>query len=826
MYLNLVPAILTARLEACKTNEAHSFHVRQYLASHNLLNSYIDLLTTSQLLFFYRNIAYIERNAGKQYVFDWLVYNIMTVRNLPIAEYVMKHDLTNQPTNIYPNLVFYRNPINSEFNFGLQSNLTLQEVLINERPLAFSNEAYEEDYTPLIQESMENSRSNVLKTKVLESSVIDETNSAPYSLSDILLNHWIWLAANGNYTAYVDIINPKNGETLALTAQSAFILAFYCFCNSVDINPVTIPPMFAVRVQRIVTGGTSSIVSVSEIMSVVDTSIVSTATAVTALSLQPEIGHIISTSAFYDLCKKIYIAAQMQRNLIATQQSSLQRAMTFGMVSRIYSDNVCTFRDNGQNYANWLSINNIDLSGLSKAELGILYLNIVSQATGANLHTTTTIAEIQSAMIGLMSQLSSYSIQFVTSINSAADTKTDWTAVRISTDGCSESSYTYITDLGVDVKHVGNTTTEIVSYPMDSGNLLANVKNSQSISVKIPVDQLMTFTPPILQEPIKADMGAIRVMSVVFTNPSPSNPGIALFATGVDGNNNLSTGITSKYFFINDTTVAGTTLSIPRTTAAAVGNADIGLVAGGISGATYLNSIEQYNYSNDTTVISGVVLSLARFYLAGIGNKDVGIIAGGVDNVNGICDVVDRYTYATGTCVSGNKLGLGSSQLASIGNTTLGIIAGGNINTSGKNTVVTNYTNKYTYATDTTIPGITLAMARASMAGASTNTTGIFVGGYGDTQNGVNYFPLDYVEKYDYLTDTTVSGTKLGIARYGLAATSNDAMAIIGGGTGNNGVLHSTERYYYNVDVTIPGTSLAIPCWGLTAMSSTNMGGL
>ena len=57
MYLNLVPAILNLRLRACKTNQAHSFHVRMYLASHGFLDQFIDVMTTEQTLFFYRNIA-------------------------------------------------------------------------------------------------------------------------------------------------------------------------------------------------------------------------------------------------------------------------------------------------------------------------------------------------------------------------------------------------------------------------------------------------------------------------------------------------------------------------------------------------------------------------------------------------------------------------------------------------------------------------------------------------------------------------------------------------------------------------------------------------
>ena len=91
-YLHMLQALISIRLETCRTNEAHSYHIQQYLASHGFLDSYLDKLTKEQALFFYRNIRYIERNAGKRDTFDWLTENIMTKRDLPLYEITMKHN--------------------------------------------------------------------------------------------------------------------------------------------------------------------------------------------------------------------------------------------------------------------------------------------------------------------------------------------------------------------------------------------------------------------------------------------------------------------------------------------------------------------------------------------------------------------------------------------------------------------------------------------------------------------------------------------------------------------------------------------------------------
>ena len=497
MYLNLLPAILTARLQACKTNEAHSFHVRQYLASHNLLNSYIDNMTLSQTLFFYRNISYIERNSGKQAVFDWLIYNVLTVRGLPISEYRMRHDLTNQPTNLYPDVVFYKNSLNHQFTSNTSNNLTVQEVLINEQPLAPNNITYEDDYSVSIEDQMENSLFNTLPTKILESSLIDDTNSGPYSLTEILLNSWIYFSTNGNYNTFVTISNPKTGTGILLSTIDAYTLAFYVFCNSVGINPVEVPTVLANRVQRIIPQDhnsliqTSSIVSINDIMSVVDPKVVDISVAELALSMQPEIRTIISTKNFYKTCLQIHAAAAMQRNLISSQELMLQRSMVFSMVSRIYSDNMCTLAPPNTLYSKWLSDRNIDISGLTTQELDVFYTNLVNAATGANLFTSHSLRDIQSAMLNIMSQLSSYSVQFIASINATSDTKTDWTAIRVDNLSGSISESINVLDLGAGVMNVDGTTNDAVSFPIDLGNMI-EVVNTESIMF---VNDIQSISP-------------------------------------------------------------------------------------------------------------------------------------------------------------------------------------------------------------------------------------------------------------------------------------------------------------------------------------------
>lgn len=432
MYLMLTPAIINIRLAACNTNEAHSFHVRQYLGSHGYLDEYVDALTTRQALYFYRNIAYIERNAGQRDTFNDLTDHIMTARQVPLAEYTMRHDLKDQPIDDYPTVVFRKKQLNLGVRLDPQNQISLKEMLVKQIDLAPANGEDLDAVETQIQTAMENSPSNVVATKALESTMVDESNSSPWILSEILFNHWMYLSSKNLYVAYINIDNPRNGEQIALTAKEAFIFAAYAFARSIGITPVNIPKFRANRVQRIRTNALDpQALKVDDIYSVVDHSLIDRSIAVQALSMQPSLSISISTDAFYTFSKRVYDAVQMQRGLIAQQEHHGRRGQVHAMVSRIYQDIDIRMEPDGTTYASWLSERNIDIDAFSREDFESMFTKVVLEATGAALHQELSLAAMQKAMVAMFTQLSSYGIHIIAEINDTNIRKTDWPGVRV-----------------------------------------------------------------------------------------------------------------------------------------------------------------------------------------------------------------------------------------------------------------------------------------------------------------------------------------------------------------------------------------------------------
>lgn len=456
-YLLLVPLIISLRLEACKTAEAHSFHVKQYLASHGYLDVYIDSMIRQQQMFFYRNINYIERNTGKADNFEWLTEHTMTIRGLPLAEFTMRHDIEDQPDEEVPTPVFRRKPLNTAIAGDTADVISLEEILMKEDKLAKMNPETREDQEGVIRNVLENSMSNVMMTKALESSMYDYSNSSPYSLDDILLHHWIWFSSTDLYKAYVQVYNPKTGESIPLNAKDAFVFAFYIFClasgitdypkGSINKGLKEVPPMLATRVQRIPTP------SVDTLLSVVDQKYMTREQAEYVRGLQPDIVEMISTEAFYNTCYDIYLAANAQRDFVAFQEHYLGRGMAHGMISQLYSDNVVRMAPAGQTYDAWFAERNINISDFEDEDLDLIYLQIVRQATGADLITTKSLSSLQTAMVNMLTQLSSYSIQFMKEINATTLKKMDWPAVRLGDIDSKLSGHVELNELHVRVQH-------------------------------------------------------------------------------------------------------------------------------------------------------------------------------------------------------------------------------------------------------------------------------------------------------------------------------------------------------------------------------------
>lgn len=426
MHLMLVPAILAIRNEACNTNEAHSYHVRQYLASRGIDNAAIDQLTTKQALWLYRNINYIIRHPGWTDTLDWLIEHIMTERQLPISEYTMRHDVSEMPDVIDPELKFRRRDLNQWVSAKAATLVSLDEVLDLEEPLAPDNHDYRVEVQDEIRHLMQNSTTNVLMTKLLESAMIDYTDSTPYTMEDTLANLWLELAATGMYRTVVSFAHPKTGERIPLTAGEAYVLAMYALAKSYEVDLVTVPSFYAERVPIY------PVPSVNVLMTMVDSSLVSRDFAQQMRGLMPTLVRpIISTEAFYDFAHDQWLAANKQRDWISTFEHRDGRGYAKGLVGRLYSDNMRRLQPEGKLYADFLAEHNFVTVGISREQWAALYLDISKETTGLALNTKKSIADLQAAMVRLLVKLSSYSIQIARSINNSRIRMLDWPAWRV-----------------------------------------------------------------------------------------------------------------------------------------------------------------------------------------------------------------------------------------------------------------------------------------------------------------------------------------------------------------------------------------------------------
>lgn len=412
MYQNLIPAIITARLSMTKTNEAHSYHVRQYLASHGMLDFYMTYLTREQSLWLYRNINYITRNSGKQATFRWLMDNIMTKRGLPLASFEMRHDLSEQPAELKPTLSFQKIPLNTDYNYDQIDRYNLTQIFDKEDPLARDNIKYREDEQAHAQQIMQYSKSNRLDTKLMESTIIDYSGSEHYTLADILLYHWIWLSKTNHYRAYVQVTSPVTNETLSLTAKEAFEFYVYASCATIGITLTKLPAVIAARVIR------TPRPTIADLMTAADVTVVPESFAVDMLARLPVPQTMISVDSFYQYCVTLHQAALSQYYTLCQETGMDAYGQKYGVINRCWADvGVQTGDVPNQFYADWFTARNILISEYRPSDLASIANDLLSAATGVDSAAAITLKDIQNAMVRLMGDLSSYSVQYVAHIN-------------------------------------------------------------------------------------------------------------------------------------------------------------------------------------------------------------------------------------------------------------------------------------------------------------------------------------------------------------------------------------------------------------------------
>lgn len=434
----VLPKLMNLRQQRCKTSEAHSFHIRMYLASHNGLDRYLPYMTRRQALWLYRNIRRIQRNFGKTSQFEKLVQKLLTERGIPLGDYSIRQlDKFDQAG--FPEIVIRRKPLNDQTNMLTDEYLEIEQVYHKEQELTEGNPLYLAQFGDDIKIASKTTNSSVVQTKAMDSSMVDYSNAVPEPFEMVAMRQWCYMVTHGMYDVFVSFSDPKTSDTRTMTALDAFIYFQYIALmhEGIDIDQI---PEYLNMQQRIHPKPT-----VADLLSVVpykEKRYVKVAQ--TILARQPVIEPCFSVSSFNQQVQKLTDEAYWHWFLISATHDLDERAHVENMIRRLYSDVKTKLMPSPTRYVDWLASKNLPVYNYSVTEAKAMMKAIYEAVTGYRLDQTKQLKNIQKAMIGLLLELSSYSIQITREVNETDLTLINWPTIRPGNLRTSQEEYRHI----------------------------------------------------------------------------------------------------------------------------------------------------------------------------------------------------------------------------------------------------------------------------------------------------------------------------------------------------------------------------------------------
>lgn len=431
-FAHLPMAIMNIRLANCKTEFAHSFHVWEYLDSAGRLGEYKNYFTTKQALWLYRNIDYLHCNAGKQETLLTLIEHVMTERGLPVGSYRAVHDLRDydDPDTLLPTVRFARDSLNERDVANGKVSVTVPEMLSKELRDARDNPRHYDDDVENTKEVLENSTSNSMRSKVLESDLIDSNAGDVYPAFDIFLNEWVHKASIGYYRATIQVTNPFTGALLAMTPSEAFITWLYAINRTYgnEMADMTIPDVVAWRVRRV------PLPSTAELRNLVESRLVPDDELQWIRENQADVGLMLSRESFFETCNEIHRYSTDQYYRYSAMEHKDARGQHQAAVDRCYETIECVLSETHPTFHTFFRDKGWYVVDLSVEDCQTLASDLLTQATGQDLVNVASVSEIQAAMVRFMRQMSSYTVQWVQTINSSTVKFTDDGGIRVGDD--------------------------------------------------------------------------------------------------------------------------------------------------------------------------------------------------------------------------------------------------------------------------------------------------------------------------------------------------------------------------------------------------------
>lgn len=522
IYALLPGKIKELRLRAIHTSETHSYHITEFLRSHQNLHEYVPYLTIEQMLFLYRNIRYIERHAGKQDTFDFLVENLLTKRDIPLDKFLLAENYTEVKSGgLYKHPIGVKEPVNfKERSRGRDiDTLPIEEVIGKEYDAGKEHGRMIDEYIQTSGDLLIRSGTGSMPTKLLEVSGIDPSSFNSEKTLTRVINEWAYHSAKDLMRNNADVIDPQSGNSFRVTPLQSFALYLYAYYKGYHGLELKWIPIF-------------NVVSTEEGVWYTKEEFTKGLITPHTLNLDTYIDFfnettdgdtsvIYNRNDFYDrVTRRIAIKTRRERYLGSQRDDRTRREVEW-LFNYTYRDHTLTHQLVNKDYTEFLYELGIDPRKYSDTMWRDLTKDLLKLTTDYDPDNVIGFDDIQSNLVGLFSKLSSYSIQFSTQFTSSDKLSTEPTVALVQHIGSeSESKLQSFTEsglvvnaieLGAKVKVEGFDMLKTTAYD----NAIQRVKVDTAIYANSVVNEEI-FTRVIY------DSSAIAKM-VGGTDPEPGN---------------------------------------------------------------------------------------------------------------------------------------------------------------------------------------------------------------------------------------------------------------------------------------------------------------
>lgn len=423
MAVHAIGHLRNLRQLRCHTQEAHSFHIREYLASFGKLDRFIPYLTLEQQLYLYRNIRYLNHHSGTIKQFEELIDKILVKRRIPLAAYSIRQ-VGEFDSDLYVKTRARRVPLTSDYNASEVQFIELSELFDKERQYTSGNADYLDLHQSVLEHKFKLTSSTVSQTKVLESALVDYSDAVPDPLPDVLLRQWVYMSHHDLYRARITYIDTITGETRNLSAKDAFDYLNYITLANSGIVVENIPQYLNSRfrlhpkpsLERLYSGVPLRAYDARKYIE-------------QAWRKQPNINVCNSVQAFNTLATKIYDANLWQWYLLSNIHNKYTHGYVRTAIEKFYG--LESIGSSGETIEAFLARTKLQKFSFSQDQVLKLSAVILKASTGFGFNEHTQLRYVQKKLVELFLQLSSYSIQVLAESNDSgikplADASVRW----------------------------------------------------------------------------------------------------------------------------------------------------------------------------------------------------------------------------------------------------------------------------------------------------------------------------------------------------------------------------------------------------------------